>query len=141
MKNVITVINGPNLNLLGEREPEIYGSMTLADIIAKLEEKAAEKGFKIKAFQSNGEGRIIDYIHQIKEKTAGLIINPGALTHYSYSLQDALAVLTCPIIEVHLSNIYSRESFRHQSLIAPLARGQISGLGYRGYLYALDAII
>lgn len=137
----ILVMNGPNLNTLGTREPAIYGSTTLAQIVEMLRKRGEELGAGIDAFQSNSEGALIDYIQQHSEHTDGIIINPGALTHYSIALRDALAGIKSPAIEVHLSNIYAREAFRHQSMIAPIARGHIVGVGWRGYLLALEALV
>ncbi|MGI5836884.1 MAG: type II 3-dehydroquinate dehydratase [Chloroflexota bacterium] len=137
----IAVVNGPNLNLLGKRETDIYGTMTLAAIENLLGEKAREAGVEIQFFQSNSEGAIIDYIQGLEGEVDGLIINPAALTHYSVALRDALTYLTIPIIEVHLSNIYSREPFRHVSLTAPVVTGQLSGMGHIGYVLALQGLI
>ncbi len=141
MKKTIAVIHGPNLNLLGEREPDIYGSKTLDEINQDIEEKAENLNYNLKTFQSNHEGDIIDFIQENAGKVQGIIINPGGLTHYSIALRDALIAFRNPVIEVHLSNIYKREEFRHKSVIAPIAVGQISGLGADGYLYALEAMI
>lgn len=137
----IFVINGPNLNTLGTREPAIYGTTTLAQIYEMLRKRGEDLGAGIDGFQSNHEGVLIDYIQQHQEHADGMIINPGALTHYSIALHDALAAVKFPIIEVHLSNIYARESFRHRSMIAPVARGHIVGVGWRGYLLALEALV
>lgn len=134
------VINGPNLNTLGSRDSNIYGSHTLADIETMLTEKASTYNLSISFFQSNSEGDLITKVQSIRSSINGLIINPGGLTHTSISLHDALELLECPIIEVHLSHIYQRESFRHHSVTAAACSGQISGLGYHGYLMALEYI-
>ena len=137
----IVVIHGPNLNMLGRREPEIYGRTTLAEIDAALETRATAAGFRLLSFQSNHEGALVDCLQGEGWTAAGIIINPGALTHYGLALRDALAALAAPIVEVHLSNVYRREPFRHTSVIAPVATGQITGLGWRGYLLALEWLI
>ncbi len=137
----ILVLHGPNLNQLGTREPQIYGTTTLADINAALESHATAAGATQRAFQSNHEGALIDIIQAETATSNGIIINPGALTHYSYALRDALAGTKLPVIEVHLSNVYAREAFRHTSVIAPIATGQIAGLGWRGYLLALEWLL
>ncbi len=134
----ILVFHGPNLNMLGTREPDVYGHTTLSDINAALSTRADELGVEVWAFQSNHEGVLIDTLQQEAARSDGLIINPGALTHYSYALRDAIAGVRLPTVEVHLSNVYAREPFRHHSVIAPIASGQISGLGWRGYLLALE---
>lgn len=133
----ILLINGPNLNLLGTRQPDIYGSMTLADLVSELKDTAAPLGVEIKDFQSNHEGALIDFIQTESKDADGIIINPGAYTHYSVALRDALAAVAIPVIEVHISNIYAREEFRHTSITAPVCTGQISGLGVEGYRLAL----
>ena len=137
----ILVIHGPNLNLLGKREKEIYGDKTLDEINALLQQQAKELGVEIMGFQSNSEGTLIDFIQAESPTADGIIINPGALTHYGLSLRDALGDTNLPVIEVHLSNIYAREEFRQKSVIAPIAKGQISGLGWRGYIAALQALV
>lgn len=137
----VCVMNGPNLNMLGKREPEVYGAMTLDQINQGLEKQAGSFGLSLLFFQSNHEGVIVDKIHELFESNIkGVIINPGAFTHTSVALRDALLVLSCPVIEVHLSNIYKREPFRHKSLIADIAIGQISGFGHFGYQMALTAM-
>jgi len=130
------VINGPNLNALGSRDAAVYGSVTLAQIEGRISEKATELGVEADFFQSNSEGAIVDYIQG--NPAQGIIINPGALTHYGYSLRDALEDTCLPIVEVHLSNIHAREEWRRYSVIGGIAKGQISGLGWRGYMAALE---
>ena len=137
---VIVVIHGPNLNLLGMREPHIYGSVTLREIDEGLEARGAELGLAVETFQSNHEGLLVDRVQQAHGKAAGLIINAGGLTHTSVSLRDAIAAIRVPTVEVHLSNLYTREEFRHRSYLAPVCLGQIAGLGAIGYRLALDAL-
>jgi 3-dehydroquinate dehydratase-2 len=137
----ILILHGPNLNTLGRREPEIYGHITLAHIDDALRERAATNSATLLLFQSNHEGALIDFLQAEGWDADGIIINPGALTHYGLALRDALASLSAPIVEVHLSNVYQRESFRHSSVVAPVATGQIAGLGWRGYLLALEWLL
>ena len=135
----VLVLNGPNLNMLGLREPEIYGKLTLSDINEQVSAYCQQIGIQAEFVQSNYEGALIDRIHQAPgENISVIIINPGALTHYSYALRDAIAAVKIPTIEIHLSNIYSREEFRHHSVIAPVAVGQISGFGLHSYLLAVQ---
>ncbi len=137
----ILVVNGPNLNMLGKRDKETYGEKTLAEIDSLMREQGETLNVEVVTFQSNSEGALIDFIQQQADSTDGIIINPGALTHYGLSLCDALADTKLPIIEVHLSNIYAREEWRAKSVIAPIAKGQISGLGWRGYIAALRTLV
>jgi 3-dehydroquinate dehydratase-2 len=137
----ILVIHGPNLNALGRRQPEIYGHTTLAQIDDALRARADAAGATLLAFQSNHEGALIDFLQAEGWDADGVIINPGALTHYGLALRDALAGLSAPIVEVHLSNVYKREPFRHTSVVAPVASGQIAGLGWKGYLLALEWLL
>lgn len=136
----IIVIHGPNLNMLGKRNQSIYGNKTLAEIDSSLRRQAGELGIDIAIFQSNSEAELINFVQAETPQADGIIINPGALTHYGLSLHDALADASIPIIEVHLSNIYAREDWRSESVIAPIAKGQITGLGWRGYLAALQIL-
>lgn len=136
----ILLINGPNLNMLGQREPEIYGTLTLADIEARVTERAKQLGAEITPFQSNHEGAIVDFIQQEQGGADGIIINGGALTHYGLSLRDALAGAGIPAIEVHISNIHGREPFRRRSLTGGVCKGVIAGLGWYGYIAALEAL-
>lgn len=138
----ILVVHGPNLNLLGTREPEVYGRETLADIDGQLADLGKEIGAEVLTFQSNHEGALIDRIHQAKsEGVAGILINPGGLTHTSVALRDALAGVAIPAIEVHLSNVHAREEFRRYSYISGVVVGQICGLGAQGYLLALRGLL
>lgn len=136
-KRTLWVINGPNLNLLGEREPHIYGSQTLAMINAELTELAAGAGYALNCYQSNHEGDLVDWVQAARNTTNGLIINPGGYGHTSVALRDALAAYPHPVIEVHLSNIYKREGFRHHSYLSAVVTGMICGLGADGYKLAL----
>lgn len=137
----ILVLHGPNLNLLGQREPGIYGSVTLAEINRLLTEEATQLQVQVTAVQSNHEGVLVDQIHQAIEQHQGILINAGAYTHTSVALRDAIAAVKLPTVEVHLSNIYRREDFRHHSYIAPIAIGQISGFGCQSYLLGLQALV
>ena len=136
----ILILNGPNLNLLGTRQPEVYGKTTLADVEALCREKAKTLGLDVAFEQSNHEGALIDLIHAAKGKHAAIVLNAGAYTHTSIALMDAIASVELTVVEVHLSNIHAREEFRHRSYIAPVALGQICGFGAQGYLMALDAL-
>jgi 3-dehydroquinate dehydratase-2 len=135
----LLLINGPNLNLLGTREPGIYGNTTLKDIEDQVTKFANENGMELSTFQSNHEGHIIDAIHDARTKYSGIIFNPGAFTHYSYAIRDAIASVDVPVIEVHISNVHKREEFRHTSVLAPVCEGQIVGLGTTGYKLAVIA--
>ena len=137
----ILVLHGPSLNLLGVREPDTYGTTTLADIDTALRRAAAARQAAVETLQSNHEGVLIDAIHAARTTAAGLLLNPGAFTHTSYALRDAIAAVALPAVEVHLSNIHAREPFRQTSLIAPICVGQISGFGWRSYLLGLQALL
>ncbi|MGG6431270.1 type II 3-dehydroquinate dehydratase [Anoxybacillus sp. D401a] len=135
------LLNGPNLNRLGMREPHIYGHTTLAQLEKQLTEFASEYGAELTCYQSNYEGALIDQIHRAESLYDGIVFNPGAFTHYSYALRDAIASVQTPVIEVHISNIHAREPFRHQSVLAPVTAGQIVGLGTNGYRLAILALL
>jgi len=138
----IMLLNGPNLNMLGKREPGIYGTGTLAELEKRITQLGMENGIEIISFQSNSEGKLIDKIQDAWESgIQGIIFNPGAYTHYSYAIRDAIAGIDVPVIEVHMTNVHKRESFRHVSVIAPVAMGQIVGLGFKGYELALLALL
>lgn len=140
MKKIL-VINGPNLNLLGERETSLYGEVTLLQIMEMIESEAAGMGAEVEFFQSNHEGGIIDRVQEARGKCDGIIINPGAFTHYSYAIMDAIKAVSVKAVEVHITNIYAREEYRHKSVIAPACVGQICGFGPKGYLLALRALL
>jgi 3-dehydroquinate dehydratase-2 len=137
----ILVIHGPNLNLLGEREPEIYGQTTLAELNLEITQYAWQRGIQVECFQSNHEGSIIDFIHENRNSADGMIINPGALTHYSFALHDAIKAVRIPAVEVHLSDIQNREAFRKVSVTAPACIAQISGKGRLSYLQGIALLI
>ncbi len=137
----ILLLHGPNLNLLGTREPDVYGRMTLENIDARLKNHASKHGVDLRSFQSNHEGALIDALHDARGWANGIVINPGAYTHTSIALRDAISAIQLPVVEVHLSNIHAREEFRHHSLIAPVCVGQIAGFGWRSYLLGFDALI
>src|SRR5512143_3627675 len=137
----ILVLHGPNLNLLGTREPEVYGSMTLADIENRLKELGKELGADVKSLQSNHEGALIDALHDARTWADGVVFNPGAYTHTSIALRDAISAIQIPVVEVRLSNVYAREEFRHVSTISAVCKGKILGFGWRSYLLALRALV
>jgi 3-dehydroquinate dehydratase-2 len=140
MTNSILLINGPNLNLLGTREPQVYGSTTLSDVVTAAKSQGRTLGIEVEDFQSNHEGAIIDRIHEAREKIQFIIINPGGLTHTSVALRDALAGVAIPFIEVHISNVHAREEFRHRSFLSDKAIGVICGLGVFGYTAAINFV-
>ena len=137
---VVLVLSGPNLNLLGTREPEVYGTATLADYVDAVTESAGVHGFAIEHVQSNREADIVDAVHGARGRVAGIIINPGAFTHYAWAIHDALAAFAGPVVELHISNPVRREEWRHTSVITPVATGTITGFGIAGYRLALDAM-
>ena len=140
MSKHILVLHGPNLNLLGTREPEIYGTTTLEDINRLLQKRAVELGLELKILQSNHEGELVDFLHENRTWADGVLINPGALTHYGYSLHDAILAVEKPAVEVHLSNIFAREEWRRKSVLSPACKGIISGFGVNSYLLGLEAV-
>lgn len=137
----VLVLSGPNLNLLGVREPHVYGTTTLAEVVDGLRERAAERGVTVEHLQSNREGDLVEAVHAARERCAAIIINPGAFTHYAWALHDALAAFDGLVIEVHISNPNAREAWRHTSVVSPVATGTISGFGVEGYRLALDAVL
>jgi 3-dehydroquinate dehydratase-2 len=137
----ILLIHGPNLNLLGWREPGVYGTVGFDEINARMQRVAEEKDTQLRVFQSNSEGALVDAIQDARNWADGIVINPGAYSHYSYAMRDALAAVKLPTIEVHLSNIHQREEFRHHTVLTPVCVGMICGLGWRSYLYGLEALI
>ena len=141
MTNLIAVVHGPNLNMLGKREADIYGNKTMEDINAEVKTEAEKSGATVEFFQSNSEGELVTYIQGCRERVKGIILNAGAYTHYSVALRDAITAAQVPVVEVHISNIYNRESFRHLSVIAPVCTGQISGFGSKSYILALWALL
>ena len=136
----LCVIHGPNLNLLGSREPDIYGHDTYEDMNKRIKEHARQLDVEVRIFQSNSEGEIIDMIHQASDWADGIVINPGAYTHYSYAIRDALAAVRMPTVEIHLTNVHNREEWRRKSVVAPICTGQIIGFGTNGYLMAVTAM-
>lgn len=137
---LISLLHGPNLNLLGQREPAVYGTATLDDYVAAVSQAAAVHGHTVQAFQTNHEGELVEAIHGARGRCAAIVINPGAFTHYAWSLHDALAAFDGPVVELHLSNPNAREPWRHTSVVAPVASGTIAGFGGEGYRLALDAV-
>ena len=135
------ILHGPNLDLLGTREPDIYGSLTLEEIDRKVMEYGRELGVEVRCLQSNHEGALIDALHEARSWAAGVVFNPGGYTHTSVVLRDAISAIGIPVVEVHLSNVYAREEFRHRSLISGVCRGKISGFGWRSYLLGLKALV
>lgn len=136
----IMVLHGPNLNLLGQREPEVYGKMTLEQIDQRLAAAGRQLALEVRSFQSNSEGGLIDALHTAREWASGVIFNPGGYTHTSVALRDAVASIELPVVEVHLSNVYAREEFRHTSVISPVCAGKITGFGWRSYLLGMHAL-
>jgi 3-dehydroquinate dehydratase-2 len=140
MSNIIIVINGPNLNMLGKREPGIYGGKTLKDIENDCLQAGADLGFAVEFRQSNHEGVLVDWLQEAGERAAGVVINPGAYSHTSIALHDAIRAISTPVVDVHISNIHAREEFRHKSMVSPAAKGMVCGFGPYGYIMALHAL-
>lgn len=136
----ILVIHGPNLNMLGQREPEVYGSLTLDEINQRMQHYSSKQNIDLRLFQSNHEGSLIDALHDATEWADGVVFNPGAYTHTSYAIRDAISAIGLPVVEVHMSNVHGRESFRHRSVLAPVCLGQVVGFGWRSYLLGLQAL-
>ncbi|MES0360756.1 MAG: type II 3-dehydroquinate dehydratase [Anaerolineales bacterium] len=136
----ILVLHGPNLNLLGQREPEVYGKLTLTEIDRRLVDAGSELGFEVRSFQANAEGALIDALHDARDWASGVIFNPAGYTHTSVALRDAVEAIDLPVIEVHISNVYARDEFRHHSLISPVCAGKIVGFGWRSYLLGLHSL-
>lgn len=141
MSRKILVLHGPNLDLLGTREPEVYGTLTLDEINARIEAAFRDRDVELRFFQSNSEGALIDAIHEARNWADGIVFNPGAYTHTSYALRDAIAAVGLPTVEVHLSNVYAREAFRHRSVIAPVCVGKIAGFGWHSYVLGVEALL
>ena len=139
-ERVVLLLSGPNLNLLGERDPLLYGTATLADLEAAATARASHHGFAVESHQSNHEGVLVDLVHGARGRCDAIVVNPGALTHYGWSLHDALATFAGPVVELHLSNPAAREPWRHTSVVAPVASGTVSGFGPLGYTLAIDAV-
>lgn len=140
MAGTIWILNGPGLNLLGEREPAVYGTTTLDEIVETCRKRAAELGFDVDARQTNHEGELVGWLQDARREAAGVVLNPAAFSHYSFAVRDAVVSAQVPVVEVHISNIHAREEFRHRSVVSPVAAGVIAGLGARGYVLAVEAL-